>query len=84
MTSKKHLIILSNLIRFSDSIDQIRISYYNNVIKNVTKLPPLPGKKISLGFTANQIVEIEESAFSNVERIISLDLGSNHITGKIL
>ncbi|XP_026317468.1 leucine-rich repeat-containing protein let-4-like isoform X2 [Hyposmocoma kahamanoa] len=65
-------------------IDQIRISYYNNTIKNVTKLPPLAGNKISLGFTANQIAEIEESAFSNVDRIVSLDLGSNRITGQVL
>lgn len=59
------------------------ITFFNNSITNVSQLAPLPGRRIAVSFKTNKIVEIEDDAFRNLDRLVYLDLSNNLISGKL-
>lgn len=60
----------------------VLITFFNNSITNVTQLAKLPGIRVAISFKSNKIVEIEEDAFRNIDRLVYLDLSNNRISGK--
>lgn len=59
----------------------VLITFFNNSITNVSQLQHVPGNRIAISFKTNQIIEIEDDAFRNIERLVYLDLSNNYITG---
>ncbi|KAG6445885.1 chondroadherin isoform X2 [Manduca sexta] len=62
----------------------VLITFFNNSITNVTQLGPVPGIRIAISFKANRILDIEDDAFRNIERLVYLDLSHNSISGDVL
>lgn len=58
------------------------ITFFNNSITNLSQLPAVPGTRVAISFKCNEIVDIEDNAFSNIEELVYLDLSNNNITGK--
>lgn len=67
-----------------DKDGHVLITFFNNSIANVTQLPHVPGSRIAISFKTNQIVEIEDDAFRNIDRLVYLDLSNNFISGEVL
>lgn len=64
---------------FSDG--HVLITFFNNTISNLSQLPSVPGKRVAISFKSNEIVDIEDDAFSNIEGLVYLDLSNNYIAG---
>ncbi|XP_026725125.1 protein artichoke-like isoform X2 [Trichoplusia ni] len=70
-----------------NSIDKdghVLITFFNNTISNLSQLPSVPGKRVAISFKSNEIVDIEDDAFSNIEGLVYLDLSNNYIAGDVL
>ncbi|XP_022123640.2 carboxypeptidase N subunit 2-like isoform X1 [Pieris rapae] len=73
-----------NLESLGDKESHVLITFFNNSITNVTHLAPVPGNRIAISFKGNKIVEIEDDAFRNIDRMVYLDLSNNYISGEVL
>ncbi|CAG5031854.1 unnamed protein product [Parnassius apollo] len=62
----------------------VLITFFNNSISTVTQLPEIPGNRIAISFKSNAIIEIEDDAFRNIQRLVYLDLSNNRISGEVL
>lgn len=62
----------------------VLITFFNNTISNVSQIPAVPGKRVAISFKSNEIVDIEDDAFSNIERLVYLDLSNNYISGMFI
>ncbi|CAB3253601.1 unnamed protein product [Arctia plantaginis] len=67
-----------------DKDGHVLIRFFNNSITNLSQLPPVMGTRVALIFKCNEIVDIEDDAFSNIEGLVYLDLSNNNITGDVL
>ncbi|XP_045535651.1 phospholipase A2 inhibitor beta-like [Papilio machaon] len=67
-----------------DKDGHVLVTFFNNSITNVTELPLVPGNRIAIIFKSNAIVEIEDGAFSNIQRLVYLDLSNNRISSDVL
>lgn len=59
----------------------VLITFFNNTISNVSQLPVVPGRRVAISFKSNEIVDIEDDAFSKIEGLVYLDLSNNYISG---
>ncbi|XP_041978653.1 chondroadherin-like [Aricia agestis] len=64
--------------------DHVLVTFFNNSITNVTRLPSLPGSRIAISFKNNRIRDVQEDAFRNIQRLVYLDLSNNCISGDVL
>ncbi|XP_049869114.1 chondroadherin-like isoform X1 [Pectinophora gossypiella] len=61
------------------------ITFYNNSITNITKLPKVPGShQVAVNFKNNQVVDIVPGAFSDLTFLTFVDLTNNLLTGEVL
>ncbi|CAH2037730.1 unnamed protein product, partial [Iphiclides podalirius] len=67
-----------------DKDGHVLLTFFNNSITNVTQLPRIPGNRVAISFKSNAIIEIEDDAFRNVQRLVYLDLSNNRISGEVL
>ncbi|XP_013199689.1 phospholipase A2 inhibitor beta [Amyelois transitella] len=67
-----------------EQVHDVVITFFNNSITTLTELSGVRGSHVAISFKSNQIVEIEDDAFSNVPRMVYLDLSNNFITGEVL
>ncbi|KAM3964551.1 osteomodulin [Aphomia sociella] len=65
-------------------VGDVLITFFYNNITTVTQLPSVPGNKIAITFKSNNIYDIEDDAFRNIQRMVYLDLSKNVITGDVL
>lgn len=85
--SRRNIEKISDWPEKINSIDKdghVLITFFNNSISNVTQLQAVPGKRIAISFKSNEIVEISDDAFRNIDRLVYLDLSNNYITGEVL
>ncbi|XP_072932110.1 uncharacterized protein [Epargyreus clarus] len=68
----------------SNKDGHVLITFFSNDIRNVTQLQSVPGTRVAISFKSNRIVEIEDDAFRNIERLVYLDLSNNLISGEVL
>lgn len=59
----------------------VLITFFNNTISNLSTLPMVPGTRVAISFKSNEIVDIEDDAFSNIQGLVYLDLSNNYISG---
>lgn len=50
----------------------------------MSQLPAVPGKRVAISFKSNEVVDIEDDAFSNIDGLVYLDLSNNYISGEVL
>ncbi|XP_068631588.1 chondroadherin-like [Battus philenor] len=62
----------------------VLVTFFNNSITHVSQLPKIPGNRIAISFKSNAIVDIEDDAFRNIDRLVYLDLSNNRISGEVL
>ncbi|XP_053607280.1 toll-like receptor Tollo isoform X2 [Plodia interpunctella] len=67
-----------------EQVHDVVITFFNNSISFVTELGSVPGSHVAISFKSNAIDNIDEDAFSNVPRMLYLDLSNNLITGEVL
>ncbi|XP_021183315.1 phospholipase A2 inhibitor beta [Helicoverpa armigera] len=67
-----------------DKDGHVLITFFNNTISNVSQLPAVPGKRVAISFKSNEVVDIEDDAFSNIDGLVYLDLSNNYISGEVL